>query len=103
MSDLPTFAPTCLPLTISMMAQSQHLAFLRLSSTLLSRVVVSADVKVRESADQDVAKEGNARITDVDAATDVATLVRKQIIQQAVTAMLAQANQQPALVLALLR
>ena len=43
------------------------------------------------------------RITDIDVATDVATLVRKQIVQQAATAMLAQANQQPALVLSLLR
>ena len=36
-------------------------------------------------------------ITDIDVATDVATLVREQIVQQAATAMLAQANQEPQL------
>ena len=51
----------------------------------------------------DTYKEAEARITNVDVATDVATLVRKQIIQQAATAMLAQANQQPELALTLLR
>ena len=51
----------------------------------------------------DTYKDAEARITDVDVATDVATLVREQIVQQAATAMLAQANQQPALVLSLLR
>ena len=45
--------------------------------------------------------DAEARITDVDVATDVADLVRKQIVQQAATAMLAQANQQPALALKL--
>jgi flagellin len=47
-------------------------------------------------------KDAEARITDVDVATDVAALVRKQIVQQAATAMLAQANQQPASFLTLL-
>ena len=51
----------------------------------------------------DAYKDAEARITDIDVATDVATLVRKQIIQQAATAMLAQANQQPTLALTLLR
>jgi len=51
----------------------------------------------------DAYKDAEARITNIDVATDVATLVRKQIVQQAATAMLAQANQQPALVLSLLR
>ena len=55
------------------------------------------------TATADAYKDAEARITDIDVATDVATLVREQIVQQAATAMLAQANQRPALALALLR
>jgi flagellin len=51
----------------------------------------------------DAYQAAEARITDIDVATDVATLVREQIVQQAATALLAQANQQPAVVLSLLR
>lgn len=43
-----------------------------------------------------------SRIEDVDVAQETANLVRLQILQQAGTAILAQANQQPALVLKLL-
>jgi len=48
-------------------------------------------------------RAAEARITDIDVATDVAKLVRTQIAQQAATAILAQANQQPALALSLLQ
>ena len=51
----------------------------------------------------DLSTAAEARITDADVATDVAMLVRDQIIQQAATAMLAQANLQPGLALSLLR
>src|SRR5690606_23030593 len=43
-----------------------------------------------------------SRITDADIAADSAELVRHQILQQATTAILAQANQQPRVVLTLL-
>ena len=67
---------------------------------VLSRFQIAVDVTTSTA---DAYKDAEARITDVDVATDVATLVRKQIVQQAATAMLAQANQQPTLVLSLLR
>ena len=44
-----------------------------------------------------------SRIKDTDYAAETAELARTQIIQQAATAMLAQANQAPQSVLALLR
>lgn len=44
-----------------------------------------------------------SRIRDADVASDVADMVRLQILQQAGTAVLAQANQQPGVVLALLK
>ena len=49
------------------------------------------------------ATEGRSRILDTDYATASSQLARAQIIQQAATAMLAQANQQPQTVLALLK
>ena len=47
--------------------------------------------------------DSRSRITDTDYSKATSDLARQQIIQQAGTAMLAQANQQPASVLALLR
>ena len=47
--------------------------------------------------------ESRSRITDTDYATATSELARSQIIQQAGMAMLAQANQQPQMVLSLLR
>lgn len=44
-----------------------------------------------------------SRITDVDVASESASLVRSQILQQVSTSVLAQANRQPEIVLALLR
>jgi flagellin len=44
-----------------------------------------------------------SRILDTDYAKETTNLAKSQIIQQAATAMLAQANQQPQGVLALLR
>jgi flagellin len=44
-----------------------------------------------------------SRIRDTDYAKETSELARTQIIQQAATAMLAQANQQPQLVLQLLQ
>ena len=49
------------------------------------------------------ATEGRSRILDTDYATASSQLAKAQIIQQAATAMLAQANQQPQTVLALLK
>ena len=67
---------------------------------VLSRFQIAAQLTTSTA---DAYQAAEARITDIDVATDVATLVREQIIQQAATAMLAQANQQPALALTLLR
>ena len=44
-----------------------------------------------------------SRILDTDYATETTNLAKQQIIQQAATAMLAQANQQPQMVLSLLK
>ena len=67
---------------------------------VLSRLQIAVDFTTSLA---DTYRDAEARITDIDVATDVATLVRKRIVQQAATAMLAQANQQPTLVLSLLR
>lgn len=44
-----------------------------------------------------------SRISDVDVATEMATLTRNQVLSQAGTAMLAQANSIPQMALTLLR
>jgi flagellin len=44
-----------------------------------------------------------SRIVDTDYATETATLTKGQILQQAATAMLAQANQMPNVILSLLK
>ena len=49
------------------------------------------------------ATEARSRVTDTDYATATSELARTQIIQQAATAILAQANQQPQMVLSLLK
>jgi flagellin len=49
------------------------------------------------------ATESRSRVTDTDYASATTELARAQIIQQAATAMLAQANQQPSMVMSLLR
>ena len=66
----------------------------------LTRFQIAGEM-VQAVADLSTAAE--ARITDADVATDVANLVRQQILQQGATAILAQANQQPALALGLLQ
>jgi len=52
--------------------------------------------------DRDVKLAAESRIRDADVATEVANLVRLQVLQQAQSAILAAANQQPAVVLKLL-
>jgi flagellin len=49
------------------------------------------------------ATESRSRVTDTDYASTTTELARAQIVQQAATAMLAQANQQPSMVMSLLR
>jgi len=68
--------------------------------TALSRFQIAAQTA---SSVADVSKAAEARITDADVADNSAALVRNQILQQAASAVLAQANQQPALALTLLR
>ena len=67
--------------------------------TALSRFQIAAHVA---SSVADVSQAAEARITDADMAENSAALVRNQILQQAASAILAQANQQPALALTLL-
>ena len=68
--------------------------------TALSRFQIAAHVA---SSVADVSQAAEARITDADVADNSAALVRNKILQQASAAILAQANQQPALALTLLR
>jgi len=74
-----------------------------------SRSVVGAAVnRLTAAADSATSMSENAsasrsQVADTDYATATSELARAQIIQQAATAMLAQANQQPSMVLALLR
>jgi len=68
--------------------------------TALSRFQIAAQTA---SSVADVSQAVEARITDADVAENSAALVRNQIRQQAASAILAQANQQPALALTLLR
>ena len=71
----------------------------RAIGTALSRFQIAAHVA---SSVADVSQAAEARITDADVADNSARLVRNQILQQAASAVLAQANQQPALALTLL-
>ncbi|MCI0349822.1 MAG: FG-GAP-like repeat-containing protein [Acidobacteriales bacterium] len=64
-----------------------------------SRITVAESV-LQASADNYAAAAG--RIKDVDVAHESAKLIRTQILQQAASAVLAQANQQPALALQLI-
>ena len=74
-----------------------------------SRSVVGAAVnRLTAAADSATSMSENAsasrsQVADTDYANATSELARAQIIQQAATAMLAQANQQPSMVLALLR
>ena len=68
--------------------------------TALSRFQIAAHVA---SSVADVSQAAEARITDADTADNSAALLRSKILQQASAAVLAQANQQPALALTLLR
>ena len=65
-----------------------------------SRVEVASSVLQSTTENYRAAE---SRIRDADIASEVANLVRLQILQQAAMAILAQANQQPALALRLLR
>ena len=67
--------------------------------TALSRFQIAAHVA---SSVADVSMAAEARITDADVADNSAALVRNNILQQASAAVLAQANQQPALAIRLL-
>ena len=67
--------------------------------TALSRFQIAAHVA---SSVADVSQAAEARITDADTAENSAALLRSKILQQASAAVLAQANQQPALALTLL-
>ena len=54
-------------------------------------------------ASRELFSEAESRIRDADVASDVAEMTRLQILEQSTTAVLAQANQQPQLVLQLLQ
>jgi flagellin-like hook-associated protein FlgL len=91
----------------ALLAQGQIDSYLdtvnRVSGTIgtaLSRFQIAAHVA---SSVADVSQAAEARITDADTADNSAALVRNQILQNAASAVLAQANLQPALALTLLR
>ncbi len=65
----------------------------------MSRIGVATNVL---SASSENFLNAESRIRDADVAQESANLVRLQILQKATTAVLAQANQQPTLVLMLL-
>jgi flagellin len=64
---------------------------------------MSSRPSVGESVYQENLTAAESRIRDVDMADEMVTLTKNQILQQAGTAMLAQANQAPQAVLQLLR
>lgn len=66
---------------------------------LQARIEIAASVLTIVSENLSVAE---SRIRDADSAHEAAELIRLQLLQQATAAVLAQANQQPALVLSLL-
>jgi flagellin len=66
----------------------------------VNRLTYAADSATNMSQN---ANASRSQIADTNYATATSELARAQIIQQAATAMLAQANQQPSMVLALLR
>jgi flagellin len=66
----------------------------------VNRLIYAADNLANVSTNTAASR---SRILDADYATATTELARSQIIQQAATAMLAQANQQPASVLSLLQ
>ena len=80
-----------------------------ISTLNLSRATLGAATSRLESAVSylSVTRENfvaaESRIRDIDVAQEVAEMVRLQVLQQAGAAILAQANQQPALALALLK
>ena len=54
------------------------------------------------SATEQNLSSSNSRIKDVDMASEMTTLTQQQVLQQAGTAMLAQANSQPQMILKLI-
>ena len=66
----------------------------------LSRLSVAARLAISVS---EVTKAAESRITDVDVADETSQSLRGQILQQAASAILSQANQQPALALQLIK
>jgi flagellin len=67
--------------------------------SLQSRLATAMSNLLQTRENYDAAE---SRITDADTAEETAALVRNQILEQAASAVLAQANQLPALLLSLL-
>ena len=99
---------------LSVATQSQALAVLTTTSAYLDNVnqlsgVIGswlsrlASVSRTLGTANDSSRAAESRIRDADIASESATLVSTQILQQSAAAVLAQANQQPALALQLLR
>ena len=98
--DTPTSQIRSLSTYEAAMAAVQYLAELRgeIGATQ-SRLGHSADLMANAAA---TFGEAGSRVRDIDVAQEAAELTRSQITQQAATAIMAQANQQPQFVLMLL-
>ena len=97
--DLTTQGGAQTALTTLSATQDRISAELSVVGAAQSRLVVAVS-NLQAASDNYIAAA--AKITDADVAQETAELVRLQILQKAGTAILAQANQQPALVLKLL-
>ena len=67
-----------------------------------SRTVSSTRWRARRSTHENLTA-AESRVRDVDMAAEMVTLTKNQILQQAGTSMLAQANQAPQSILSLIR
>ena len=72
-------------------------------SRVLTKPGQTIEISMLNAFSSTNAASARSRVLDTDYAKETAELARAQIIQQAATAMLAQANQQPQIVLALLQ
>ena len=89
-----------LPLRLSIMRLRRLIQQERASGAVINRLEYAADNLANVSQNTSASR---SRILDADYASETTELARTQIIQQAGTAMLSQANQQAQSVLALLK
>ncbi|HEY1092748.1 MAG TPA: flagellin, partial [Burkholderiaceae bacterium] len=96
-ADATTIATVITNIDLAMDKVNSDRATLGASQNRFEAVISNLQVSVENQS------AARSRITDADFATEMANLSRAQILQQAGTAMIAQANQAPQSVLALLQ